>query len=74
MRVRSKRDRHSPSVTGLEQRRIGIKLADRLVQTGRRDFDADACGFDRVGRLLVQPPDRLRVRPWSVVLGEVGMS
>src|SRR6266513_1669223 len=43
------------------------------MEAGGGDLDADTRGFDRVGRLLVQPLDRLRVRPRPVVLDEVGM-
>src|SRR5437764_1045352 len=73
MCVRSKRDRHPPSVTRLEQRRIRVELADRLVQAGRGDFDAGARRFDRVGGLLVEPPGRLRVGPRPMVPDEVRM-
>src|SRR6266513_2186471 len=43
------------------------------MEAGGGDLDADTRGFDRVGRLLVQPLDRLSVRPRPVMLDEVGM-
>src|SRR2546425_9428067 len=60
-------------MAGLEELRVGVELAHRLVQTGRGDLNADAGRLDRVSRLLVQPLDRLVVRTWPVVSDQVRM-
>src|SRR6266566_5632950 len=60
-------------MAGLEELRVGVELADRLVQAGRGDLDADARCLDRVRRLFVQPLDRLVVRAWPVVSDQVGV-
>src|SRR6476619_1569182 len=71
--VRGECDRHPASVTGLEQRRVGIQLAHRLVQPGRGHLDADPGRLDGVGSLLVEPVQALSVRARAVVLDQVGM-
>src|SRR5439155_25597328 len=54
VRVGGERDRHSALMAGGQQLAVGVELADRFVQPGRGNLDADARCLDRVRRLDVQ--------------------
>ena len=55
------RDRHAARDTGAQEHRVGVELADRLVEAGGRDLDRDARLGRRVGELQVELREHRRL-------------